>query len=309
MNPLDVALDTLKGHPSYDKRNLSDDAIRHKREYDTKYESTPERTKYRTDLKRERRQRGMMGHGGPDLSHTKRGGLVRENVHDNRARNQPGHSLKMLKFTGAGGREDESQQASWDTLQGLTAPDEEETETPTMGQEMRFPGVLVGDQWASTREEAKEMGAKFPPQDVMHRPQVEVMGRPESGEVRTETEASKAGGYEGVSYGDYPGMGEGYHRPIDPSYAGHHELSNDDFLSHAREFDNDGYAYMDKIGVPPHHQKAYGMRLHSYFANRMRRMDEANSMRKWLASKGMDLSDADDEEVRDTYWMEQQPDW
>tara|TARA_R100000152_G_C6616031_1_gene68284 strand:- start:6 stop:392 length:387 start_codon:yes stop_codon:yes gene_type:complete len=97
MNPLDMALDTLKGHPSYDKRNLSDDAIRHKREYDTKYESTPERTKYRTDLKRERRQRGMMGHGGPDLSHTKRGGLVRENPHDNRARNQPGHTLKMLK--------------------------------------------------------------------------------------------------------------------------------------------------------------------------------------------------------------------
>tara|TARA_R110002020_G_scaffold97035_2_gene231809 strand:- start:128 stop:520 length:393 start_codon:yes stop_codon:yes gene_type:complete len=98
MKPLDMALDTLKGHPSYDKRHLSDDAVRHKREYDTKYESTPERTKYRTDLKRERRQRGMMGHGGPDLSHTKRGGLVRENPHDNRARNQPGHSLKMLKM-------------------------------------------------------------------------------------------------------------------------------------------------------------------------------------------------------------------
>ena len=68
------------------KNPVSPEAKRHKLEYDTKYESTPERVKYRSDLKRERRKRGIEGKGGPDMSHTKRGTLVAEDPHANRAR-------------------------------------------------------------------------------------------------------------------------------------------------------------------------------------------------------------------------------
>jgi hypothetical protein len=61
-------------------------ALRHKKEYDTDYESTPSRVKYRETLNQERRKRGMYGHGGPDISHTKRNTLVLEDPHTNRAR-------------------------------------------------------------------------------------------------------------------------------------------------------------------------------------------------------------------------------
>jgi hypothetical protein len=44
-----------------------------KRAYDTKYESTPERKKYRRDLARARRSAGLMGKGGPDMCHGKGG--------------------------------------------------------------------------------------------------------------------------------------------------------------------------------------------------------------------------------------------
>jgi hypothetical protein len=68
------------------KRPVSPEAKRHKLEYDTKYESTPERVKYREELKRERRHRGIEGKGGPDMSHTKNHTLVAEDPHTNRAR-------------------------------------------------------------------------------------------------------------------------------------------------------------------------------------------------------------------------------
>ncbi len=68
------------------KRPVSPEAKRHKLEYDTKYESTPERVKYREELKRERRHRGIDGKGGPDMSHTKDHTLVAEDPHTNRAR-------------------------------------------------------------------------------------------------------------------------------------------------------------------------------------------------------------------------------
>jgi hypothetical protein len=61
-------------------------ALRHKKEYDTNYESNPTRVKYRETLNQERRKRGMYGHGGPDISHTKQHTLVLENPHTNRAR-------------------------------------------------------------------------------------------------------------------------------------------------------------------------------------------------------------------------------
>lgn len=57
-----------------------------KKRYDTAYHSTPERKKYRAKLAKARRKRKMMGKGGPDLSHTKRGALVRESASKNRAR-------------------------------------------------------------------------------------------------------------------------------------------------------------------------------------------------------------------------------
>jgi len=58
-----------------------------KKKYDTAYHSTPERRKYRSELGKARRKRGIAGKGGGDLSHTKSGKLVRESASKNRARN------------------------------------------------------------------------------------------------------------------------------------------------------------------------------------------------------------------------------
>jgi len=58
-----------------------------KKKYDTKYHSSTERKKYRSELNAARRKRGIAGKGGGDLSHTKRGTLVRESASKNRARN------------------------------------------------------------------------------------------------------------------------------------------------------------------------------------------------------------------------------
>tara|TARA_R100001015_G_C4634114_1_gene200005 strand:- start:2607 stop:4160 length:1554 start_codon:yes stop_codon:yes gene_type:complete len=77
--PMDIAMRLLK-HAE------SPEAKKHKKEYDTKYESTPERRKYRTELTQERRKRGVAGKGGKDMSHTARGTIVPEDMHANRAR-------------------------------------------------------------------------------------------------------------------------------------------------------------------------------------------------------------------------------
>lgn len=77
--PMDIAMRLLK-------TPVSPEAKRHKIEYDKKYESNPERVKYREELNAERRKRGIYGHGGPDMSHTKRHTLVAESPHANRAR-------------------------------------------------------------------------------------------------------------------------------------------------------------------------------------------------------------------------------
>ena len=63
------------------------EARKKKKAYDTKYHSTSKRRKYRSDLAKARRKRGIMGKGGGDLSHTKSGRLVRESASKNRARN------------------------------------------------------------------------------------------------------------------------------------------------------------------------------------------------------------------------------
>lgn len=77
--PIDIAMRLLKNP-------VSPEAKRHKIEYDKKYESNPERVKYREELNAERRKRGIYGKGGPDMSHTKRHTLVAESPHANRAR-------------------------------------------------------------------------------------------------------------------------------------------------------------------------------------------------------------------------------
>jgi hypothetical protein len=77
--PMDIAWRLLKSP-------VSPEAKRHKIEYDKKYESTPERVKYREELNRERRKRGIYGQGGPDMSHTKDHTIVAESPHANRAR-------------------------------------------------------------------------------------------------------------------------------------------------------------------------------------------------------------------------------
>ena len=55
--------------------------------YDTKENKSTSDKKYRANLADARRQRGMMGKGGADLSHTKSGRLVKESPSKNRARN------------------------------------------------------------------------------------------------------------------------------------------------------------------------------------------------------------------------------
>ena len=76
---MDLAMQLLK-------RAKSKEALANKKKYDTKYHATPERKKYRVDLKRERRQRGVYGKGGKDMSHTKDGKLTPEDPSSNRAR-------------------------------------------------------------------------------------------------------------------------------------------------------------------------------------------------------------------------------
>tara|TARA_B100001094_G_scaffold313431_1_gene351221 strand:+ start:874 stop:1137 length:264 start_codon:yes stop_codon:yes gene_type:complete len=58
-----------------------------KKKYDTKFHSTAERKKYRAELNAARKKRKIYGRGGGDMSHTKRGTLVRESASKNRARN------------------------------------------------------------------------------------------------------------------------------------------------------------------------------------------------------------------------------
>ena len=58
-----------------------------KKKYDTKFHSTTERKKYRAELNAARKKRKIYGKGGGDMSHTKRGTLVRESASKNRARN------------------------------------------------------------------------------------------------------------------------------------------------------------------------------------------------------------------------------
>lgn len=88
---------TLAGkHPSYDKLNMSEERRKKKIEYDTKYQESEERKKYRAQLNKANRHAGTYGNkDGKDMSHTKAGGLVLESQKKNRARN--GQNNKSTK--------------------------------------------------------------------------------------------------------------------------------------------------------------------------------------------------------------------
>lgn len=83
-------------HPSYDKLNMSPERIAKKLAYDKKYQSSPKRVNYREDLNQANRKAGTYGNNDNlDMSHTKIGTIVKENMKSNRGRNgQNGKSTK-----------------------------------------------------------------------------------------------------------------------------------------------------------------------------------------------------------------------
>lgn len=83
-------------HPSYDKLGMSEERRKKKLAYDTKYQASKKRVNYREELNKANRQAGTYGNGdGLDMSHTKSGRVVKENMKSNRARN--GHNGKSTK--------------------------------------------------------------------------------------------------------------------------------------------------------------------------------------------------------------------
>jgi len=83
-------------HPSYDKLGMSEERRKKKLAYDRKYQATEKRKNYRVELNKANREAGTYGNGdGLDMSHTKIGGMVKENMKSNRARN--GQNKKSTK--------------------------------------------------------------------------------------------------------------------------------------------------------------------------------------------------------------------
>jgi hypothetical protein len=88
---------TLAGnHPSYDKLGMSKASIKRKLEYDKDYQDSEERKRYRASLNKANRKAGTYGNkDGVDMSHTKKGKIVKESMSKNRSRNgQNGKSTK-----------------------------------------------------------------------------------------------------------------------------------------------------------------------------------------------------------------------
>ncbi len=76
------------------------EAYKKKMAYDKKYNARPDKKKYRAELARERRARGIMGKGGSDVSHTQGGGFKLEHPSKNRARNGHGNNGRLAKGNG-----------------------------------------------------------------------------------------------------------------------------------------------------------------------------------------------------------------
>lgn len=76
------------------------EARKKKYAYDKKRNATTERKEYRAELARERRARGIMGKGGPDVSHAAGGGFKLEDPKRNRARNGHGNNGRLAPGKG-----------------------------------------------------------------------------------------------------------------------------------------------------------------------------------------------------------------
>lgn len=76
------------------------EAYKKKLAYDTKRNSSSEKKKYRAELARERRARGLMGKGGQDVSHAAGGGFKLEDPSTNRARNGHGNNGRLAPGKG-----------------------------------------------------------------------------------------------------------------------------------------------------------------------------------------------------------------
>lgn len=86
-------------HKSYDKLGMSAASIKRKKTYDTNYQASPERKKYRVALNKANRKSQAAGKtkvgDKKDMSHTKKGSMVSESQKNNRGRNgQSGKSTK-----------------------------------------------------------------------------------------------------------------------------------------------------------------------------------------------------------------------
>jgi len=104
------------------KHATSPNALRHKRAYQAEYQKKPDRIKYREELIRERRKRGVYGKGGKDMSHTKQHTLVAEDPHANRARHFKGRGT--LKSVGVRKSENSDNYADFqEVLQNLPKKD------------------------------------------------------------------------------------------------------------------------------------------------------------------------------------------
>jgi hypothetical protein len=68
--------------------------------YDKQRNSSSKQKKYRADLSRERRARGIMGKGGKDVSHASGGGFKLEDPKKNRARNGHGKNSRLAPGKG-----------------------------------------------------------------------------------------------------------------------------------------------------------------------------------------------------------------
>lgn len=76
------------------------EAYKKKLAYDKKRNATQESRDYRAELARERRARGIMGKGGPDVSHTADGKFKLEDPKKNRARNGHGNNGRLANGKG-----------------------------------------------------------------------------------------------------------------------------------------------------------------------------------------------------------------
>ena len=76
------------------------EAYKKKLAYDKKRNAKPTQKKYRAELARERRARGIMGKGGKDVSHTTGGGFKLEDPKKNRARNGHGKNARLAPGKG-----------------------------------------------------------------------------------------------------------------------------------------------------------------------------------------------------------------